>query len=83
MSIKIFLGNLNFELSERELTDYLTPYGLDGEVTIVRDPHSGRSRGFAYAAVHDEKAILDLDGAPLNGRRLHVKRARTQRGGLR
>ncbi len=74
---KLFVGNLRYEMTERELRDLFSPYDCS-EATIVFDPHTRDSRGFGYVVVADVKAISDLDGQQVNGRRLHVEAARPE-----
>jgi RNA recognition motif-containing protein len=64
--------------NERERTARSFFQVTDGnETEIIVDPQTGRSRGFAYVSVVDDvKAILDLDGQVVDGRRLHVEAAR-------
>jgi RNA recognition motif-containing protein len=73
--MRLFIGNLIFELTERELRDLLSPYGVT-DVKIIADPRTGDSRGFAYAEVEDAKAITDLDGTQYRGRKLHIEAAK-------
>ncbi len=73
--MRLFVGNLPYETTERELRDLFASYACN-DATIVFDPATGLSRGFGYVWAADEKAIADLDGQPFNGRKLHVERAR-------
>ncbi|MGA6972798.1 MAG: RNA-binding protein [Candidatus Binatus sp.] len=68
--MKLFFGNIR-DMSERELRDLLQPYDCSA-VWIMRD-RGGQARGYAFAEVADsERCILDMEGMPLNSRRLHV-----------
>lgn len=79
MSMKLFVGNLRYEMSARELRDLFSPYDCS-EAVIMFDPHTHDSRGFGYVVVADNvKAIADLDGQEYNGRKLHVEAARPER----
>ncbi|MGA8643878.1 RNA recognition motif domain-containing protein [Candidatus Binatus sp.] len=74
---RVFVGNLG-AMSERELSDLFQPYSCTAAAIVV-DP-TGRSRGFGFVEVDDStRAILDLDGQTINGRRLHVAVAKPRR----
>jgi cold-inducible RNA-binding protein len=76
----IFVGNLDYETSEDELRKLFAPYGPVDRVSIVTDRYSGQPRGFAFvgmASTEDaDKAITELNGAELHGRKLEVNEAR-------
>lgn len=76
----IFVGNIDFDTKEEDLRQLFASYGPVNQVTIVRDRYSGQPRGFAFvetASVADgEKAIAELDGTQLGGRKLNVNEAR-------
>ena len=72
---KLFVGNLSFQATEEELREVFSPYGELEEVSIILDPSTGRSRGFAFVtyveAASAEKA-LTLAGVNLQGRDIRV-----------
>ena len=80
MNNKLFVGNLDFGVSETELKTAFEPYGEVVSASIVNDRDTGNSRGFAfveYASVDDaERAIGALDGSEFHGRSLAVNVAR-------
>jgi cold-inducible RNA-binding protein len=83
----IFVGNLDFNVSEDELRNLFGTYGQVDRVTILTDRDTGRSRGFGFVemtnAEDGEKAIAALNGTQLAGRTLNVNEARpkTERAG--
>jgi cold-inducible RNA-binding protein len=76
----IFVGNLNFNVSEDELRNLFATYGQVDRVTILTDRDTGRSRGFGFVemtnAEEGDKAIAALNGTQVGGRTLNVNEAR-------
>jgi cold-inducible RNA-binding protein len=79
MSKKIYVGNFPFTTSEDDIKKLFAEYGELGEVIIIKDKFSGRSKGFGFVTVNDdaqaEKAIADLNGKDVGGRELRVNEA--------
>jgi cold-inducible RNA-binding protein len=79
MTKKIYVGNLTFQTTENDLKELFTPFGDVESVSIITDRDTGRSKGFGFVAMSDdraEKAISQLNGTELNGRALTVNEAR-------
>lgn len=78
--MNIFIGNLNFQTTEEQLQDLFIPFGEVSSVKIVTDKFSGRSRGFAFVEMPDQKqgenAVNDLNNYILNSRLLVVNEAK-------
>ena len=76
----LFVGNLNFQTTESELTALFKGFGQVTRVHVAMDRETGRARGFAFVEMpNDEeaaKAIAGLDGKELGGRALKVNEAR-------
>ena len=68
----IFVGNLDFAATESSIRSLFEPYGNVERVSLVTDRDTGRSRGFAFAA---------LNGADLGGRALNINEARPKAQG--
>ena len=88
MSVRIYVGNLNFKTSDQEIRDAFAAHGEVEEVFIASDRETGRPRGFGFVTMRDAKeaqsAIEQLNGADLGGRNIVVNEARpreTQGGG--
>lgn len=83
----IYVGNLDYNVSEDELRTTFEAYGQVDNVTIMRDRDTGQPRGFAFVAMtNDEeaaKAIAGTNGTQLGNRNLNVNEARpkTERAG--
>jgi cold-inducible RNA-binding protein len=84
---KIFVGNLDFGVTEESVRSLFETHGAVERVTIVTDRDTGRSRGFAFVEMANageaDQAIAALNGTNLGGRALNVNEARpkTDRGG--
>lgn len=80
MSTKLFVGNLDFKVTENELQDAFGAYGTVVEANVVTDRATGRPRGFAFVTMSSpeeaQKAIEGLNGKDLGGRVLNVNVAR-------
>jgi RNA recognition motif-containing protein len=76
----IFVGNLDFAVTESSVRSLFEQYGTVDRVNVVTDRDTGRSRGFAFVEMSDssqaEQAISALNGADLEGRALNVNEAR-------
>ena len=76
----LFVGNLNFQTTEGELTDLFKAFGQVTRVHVAMDRDTGRARGFAFVEMpNDEeaaKAIAGLNGKEVGGRALKVNEAR-------
>jgi RNA recognition motif-containing protein len=87
MSNKLFVGNLDFKVTENELQDAFAAYGTVVEANLVTDRTTGRPRGFAFVTMSSpeeaQKAIEGLNGKELGGRSLsvNVARPREERSG--
>lgn len=78
--MNIFIGNLNFTLSEDELKEVFEEYGEVSSAKIITDKHSGRSKGFGFVEMADDEqanqAIEALNGSSVKGRNINVNEAR-------
>ncbi len=86
--MKIFVGNLSFDLTEDELAAEFGTYGRVESVAIPADKFSGRPRGFAFVEMPSrseaEAAIEGLNGKSLKDRTIVVNESRPRtdnRGG--
>lgn len=86
--MKIYVGNLSFEVTEDEITTEFGAYGTVESVAIPSDRVSGRPRGFAFVEMASkseaEAAIAGLNGKTLRDRIIVVNESRPRadnRGG--
>jgi len=80
--MKIFVGNLSFDIKENELRDLFAPYGNVTSVSIATDRYTGRPRGFGFVEMESDEAgnaaIEKLNGTTVNSRAITVNEARPQ-----
>lgn len=80
MSKKLYVGNIEWGVTEEELKSGFEEFGEVEEAIIIKDKMSGRSKGFGFVTfVNDEdadNATEQLNGVDLNGRDLIVNEAR-------
>lgn len=86
--MKIYVGNLPYEISEQELREEFAAFGEVTSVSIVKDKHSGGSRGFGFVEMasvsQGQAAITGLNGKSFKDQLLNVNAARppsNNRGG--
>ena len=85
--MNIYVGNLSHEVTEEDLQLSFEPFGQLESATIIKDKHSGASRGFGFVEMaskaEGQSAIDGLNGTELKGRTLKVNEARprTERRG--
>jgi cold-inducible RNA-binding protein len=76
MSVKLYVGNLPFGLSEQDLEELFRQVGVVPSVNIVTDRATGRSRGFAFVEMDSceaaDTAIAALNGREINDRQITV-----------
>ena len=81
----LFVGNMNFQMTEGDLRALFEPFGQITRVHIAMDRETGRARGFGFVEMpNDEeasKAISALDGKEVGGRALKVNEARPRGDG--
>lgn len=77
---RLFVGNLPFQVLERDLEDEFRNVGVVVSVNLMLDKETGRSRGFAFVefatAEEAAKAVELLNGKDLGGRAMTVNIAR-------
>jgi cold-inducible RNA-binding protein len=87
MSMKLYVGNLNFKTTGEDLQELFGQVGTVESASVVMDRDTGRSRGFGFVEMatkeEGEAAIAQFNGKEFNGRNLSVNEARPRedRGG--
>ena len=80
--MKLYVGNLSFETTENDLQDLFEQHGQVGEVMLMMDRMTGKSRGFAFVTMNDkaqaDAAMAALNGKEVGGRALNVNEARAR-----
>ena len=85
MGKKIFVGNLSFDTTSKDLETLFAEHGTCESATVVTDRDTGRSRGFGFvemsSASEADKAISSLNGRDVGGRQINVSEAKPREGG--
>lgn len=81
--MNLYVGNLSYSLTERDLTEAFGQYGEVTSARIITDRETGKNRGFAFVEMDSKgagmAAIENLNQKELDGRRLVVNEAKPKR----
>lgn len=76
---KIFVGGLDFRLTNEELKQHFSEFGEIESAVILKDINTGQSRGFGFVTFKDEAVaqdlILNVHYTTINGRKVDIKSA--------
>ena len=74
------MGNLPYSVTEDSLKELFDSYGEIESVKVISDNFTGRSKGFGFVVMSNnseaDKAISELDGNELDGRKIKVNIAK-------
>ncbi|UCD20798.1 MAG: RNA-binding protein [archaeon] len=77
--MKLYVGNLPFSVDDEGLKKIFEGYEVS-EATLIKDKFSGRSKGFGFVTIDDDKAakkaISDFNGKSVDGREIKVSEAK-------
>lgn len=80
MAVRLYVGNLPYSITQSRLQEIFSPFGALGEVTVISDKFSGRSKGFGFVEFENAEearvAIEKLNGTDMDGRNIIVNEAR-------
>ena len=80
--MNIYVGNMNFALTNEDLYNLFSQYGAVSSAKIISDRETGRSKGFGFVEMENSeeglKAISSLNESEVMGRKLVVNEARPQ-----
>lgn len=72
----VYIGNLKYERTDRDIKQLFSEFGKVNKVSIVLDPDTEMSKGIAFVQMPNEKealeAIKELNGYRFDGRTLKV-----------
>ena len=77
--MKLYVGNLAYEVTEDELREAFSSFGEVESVKLITDKYSGRSKGFGFVELNDDaamQAIGALNGVELKGRPIKISESR-------
>jgi RNA recognition motif-containing protein len=87
MGKKLYVGNLNYGVSDSTLQQMFEPYGTVQSAQVIMDRDTGRSKGFGFVEMGSDQeaqaAIAALNGKEVEGRPLTVNEARPKTEGGR
>jgi cold-inducible RNA-binding protein len=87
MGNKLYVGNLNYEVTDSTLEQMFAPHGTVKSAQVIMDRDTGRSKGFGFVEMGSDQeaqaAITGLNGKDQGGRALKVNEAKpkTEGGG--
>ncbi len=74
--MNIYVGSLNFKMTEADLKEKFEEYGEVTTAKIIIDKYSGKSKGFGFVEMPNDaeakKAIEELNGSDIQGRKIIV-----------
>lgn len=76
---QLYVGNLSYQVNGSHLKEFFAQYGVVQSVRLIKNPRTGRSKGFAFvtfASVKDAKKALASNGQDLRGRAVVVRMAK-------
>ena len=83
MKKKLYVGNLDYGVTEDQLTELFSKAGTVVSVTVIKDRYSGRSKGFAFVEMETEdeskKAQEMYNDKDFQGRNMVVNEARPKK----
>jgi len=85
MAKRLYVGNLPYQTTDEQLKDVFAQYGEVTSASIIRDKHTGRSKGFGFVEMSSDEAALTakdkLHGSSMDNRTIVVDEARPMREG--
>jgi RNA recognition motif-containing protein len=79
---KMYVGNIPYDATEDDLRNLFSKYGEIESLKIIQDKYTGRSRGFGFIEMTQEKDAIDaidkLNGKDFMEKTLKVSEARPQ-----
>ena len=80
MGMKLYVGNLSYEVSNTSLEEMFAPFGSVRSAQVIQDRDTGRSKGFGFVEMSDDNsaraAITGLHEKDFGGRPLTVNEAK-------
>nr|NQU92855.1 RNA-binding protein [Bacteroidota bacterium] len=81
--MNIYVGNLDFKVSENDLEGIFQEYGTVSSAKIIVDKYNGRSKGFGFIEMENQdeanSAIEGLNGKTFEDRAIVVNEARPKK----
>src|SRR5882724_7804117 len=82
MSVRLFVGNLPYDVTERQVREHFSVVGPLTFVSLPIDRETNKPRGFAFvefdSPAHAAEAVRRFNNQPFNGRVIAVNEARAR-----
>ena len=82
MNKRLYVGNLQWEVTDSKLKSHFELVGEVESASVILDRNTGRSRGFGFVEMIDEKdaekVIEELSGSDLEGRKIIIRKAQPE-----
>jgi len=79
---ELYVGNLSYDIGDKELTKIFEAYGKVSSVRIITHRMSGKSKGFGFVSMPNptemRAAVAGLHNKEVKGRRLVVNEAKSR-----
>ena len=80
MGMKLYVGNLSYDVTNSSLEELFAPFGTVRSAQVIQDRDTGRSKGFGFVEMSDDNAaraaIQALHEKDHDGRALTVNEAK-------
>jgi len=80
-AVEIYVGNLSYDVEEKEMNAMFAKYGKVISARIIRNRFNDRSKGFGFVEMPNQSeanaAISAINGMEIKGRRITVNEARS------
>lgn len=80
MNKKLYVGNLPYSVTERELRELFEQAGTVTDAAVITDRETGRSKGFGFVEMDTpeeaSQAITQFNGYSMSNRQIQVSEAR-------
>lgn len=87
MTSRLYVGNLDYNAQNQDLTDLFAQFGKVMSAEVLMDRDTGRARGFGFveysSSADASRAIDALNGQDFRGRSLTVNEAKERSGAPR
>ena len=82
MEKRLFVGNLAYDVGDKDLEALFAEHGTVVSAGVIRDTETGRSRGFGFVEMETdemaEAAADAIDGFEMEGRRIRVNHTQSK-----
>lgn len=80
--MNIYAGNLSWSMTDDDLNNLFAEFGEVENAKILREKHTGRSRGFGFVEMPDsdaaQNAISNLNETEVMGRKIVVNESHSK-----